>query len=147
MPVRDARLTDVNTLVRGNCAMARETEGLELDPDRMRTGVEAVFADASKGRYWIEEFHGATRGQLLVTYEWSDWRNAPVWWIQSVYVWPEARVRGVFRSLYAHVDQEAKAAGAAGLRLYVDLRNQSAQQVYERLGMDGGHYRLFEAMF
>lgn len=147
MPVREARLTDVNTLVQGNCAMARETEGLELDPDRLKDGVAAIFADPSKGRYWIEESGGVVRGQLLITYEWSDWRNASIWWIQSVYVWPEARVRGVFGALYAHVEAEARASGAAGLRLYVDQRNQRAQQVYERQGMDGSHYQLFEAMF
>ena len=86
-------------------------------------------------------------GQLLITYEWSDWRNRQVWWIQSVHVAREARRLGVFRALYAHVRGEAQAAGAGGLRLYVDDTNTRAQAVYTSLGMNGGHYRVFEDMF
>ena len=86
-------------------------------------------------------------GQLLITYEWSDWRNRQVWWIQSVHVAPEARRLGVFRALYAHLRREAQAAGAGGLRLYVDETNGRAQAVYASLGMTGGHYRVFEDMF
>jgi ribosomal protein S18 acetylase RimI-like enzyme len=83
----------------------------------------------------------------LTNPEWSDWRDAEVWWIQSVYVWPAARGRGVYRALAAAAAEEAQAAGAAGLRLYVDVRNTAAQQVYTRLGMIGDHYRVFEQMF
>jgi ribosomal protein S18 acetylase RimI-like enzyme len=83
----------------------------------------------------------------MITYEWSDWRNRMVWWIQSVHVEPAARGRGVFRALYAHVRHEAEAAGAGGLRLYVDLTNTRAQLVYGAIGMNGDHYRVFEDMF
>jgi GNAT superfamily N-acetyltransferase len=83
-------------------------------------------------------------GQVMVTREWSDWRNRHVWWIQSVYVWPEARKKGVWRALYARVLAEARAAGAGVVRLYVDQRNTDAATVYRKLGMDGGHYQVFE---
>jgi len=147
VPVREAGPGDVDTLVAGNRAMAQETEGLDLDVDRLRVGVRAGFAQPARGRYWLDEVQGRVRGQLLVTYEWSDWRAADVWWIQSVYVWPQDRQAGVFRGLYAHVEREARSAAAAGLRLYVDRSNTAAQRVYARLGMDGHHYQLFEAMF
>jgi ribosomal protein S18 acetylase RimI-like enzyme len=86
-------------------------------------------------------------GQLLITYEWSDWRDRMVWWIQSVHVVPEARRHGVFRALYAFVRREAEAEGAGGLRLYVATTNTRAQAVYAALGMNGDHYRVFEDMF
>lgn len=127
--------------------MARETEGIALDLEVLRAGVAAVFEAPARGRYFVAETDGRVVGQLMVTYEWSDWRNANVWWIQSVYVWPEHRQAGVYRALYAHVQAEARSAGAAGLRLYVDRRNAAAQTVYARLGMDGDHYLLFEHMF
>jgi len=145
--IRAATCSDVNLLVEGNRAMALETEDLELDPATLRTGVEAVFDAPRRGRYFVAEDRGAVAGQLLITYEWSDWRNADVWWIQSVYVWPEHRGRGVYRALSAHVESTARAEGAAGLRLYVDRRNAPAREVYRRLGMDGEHYLLFEKMF
>jgi len=83
----------------------------------------------------------------MITFEWSDWRNRMVWWIQSVYVVPDARGRGVFRALYDALRREAQAAGAGGLRLYVDTTNTRAQAVYRALGMNGDHYRVFEEMF
>ena len=90
---------------------------------------------------------GQAVGQLSVTFEWSDWRGCMVWWIQSVYVAHDARNSGVFRALYAHVRQEAKANGVGGLRLYVDTTNARAQAVYAAIGMNGEHYRVFEDMF
>ncbi len=113
----------------------------------MRLGVDAVLDGRVPGRYWMAEHEGRVVGQLLITYEWSDWRNRQVWWIQSVHVAREARRLGVFRALYAHVRGEAQAAGAGGLRLYVDDTNTRAQAVYAALGMNGGHYRVFEDMF
>ena len=89
----------------------------------------------------------ANAGQLLITFEWSDWRNRMVWWIQSVYVSPTARRRGVFRALYEHARREAQSQGVGGLRLYVDITNSRAQAVYSALGMKGDHYRVFEDMF
>lgn len=147
MQVRPAAPSDLDALVEGNRAMARETEDLELDPEVVRAGVQAAFADPARGRYFVAEDDGRVAGQLMVTFEWSDWRNADVWWIQSVYVWPTHRKSGVYRALYEHVHELAFESGAAGLRLYVDRRNVPAQQVYQRLGMNGDHYLLFERMF
>ena len=124
-----------------------ETEGMELQNDVLTRGVMAVFNDYSKGQYYVAENQGLVVASLMITYEWSDWRNRPVWWIQSVHVASDARRLGVFRALYAHARAEALAAGAGGLRLYVDETNTRAQAVYTSLGMNGGHYRVFEDMF
>jgi ribosomal protein S18 acetylase RimI-like enzyme len=106
-----------------------------------------LLENRAPGRYWVAEDDGRVVGQLLITYEWSDWRNRMVWWIQSVHVAEAARKRGVFRALYEHTRQEARAAGAGGLRLYVDTTNTRAQAVYRAMGMNGEHYRVFEDMF
>ncbi len=145
--VRPATLADLDALVDGNAAMALDTEHLQLDRDTVRAGVGAVLNGLAPGQFTVAEHDGRVVGQLLVTYEWSDWRNRPVWWIQSVHVAVEARRLGVFRALYAHTRQAALAAGAGGLRLYVDATNTRAQAVYTALGMDGGHYQVFEDMF
>ncbi len=145
--IRHATIDDLEFLVRGNREMAKETEAIELDESILREGVSTLLAGRSQGAYRILELEGRAVGQLLITYEWSDWRNKPVWWIQSVWVEPEHRGHGLFRRLYEAVREEAKAAGAGGLRLYVDERNARAQSVYRALGMDGGHYRVFEDMF
>jgi GNAT superfamily N-acetyltransferase len=145
--VRAATHADLEVLVEGNAAMAEETETLRLDRATLRHGVLAVLDQRAPGRYWVAEHDGRVVGQLLVTYEWSDWRNRRVWWIQSVHVTPEARRLGVFRALYASVREEALAEGAGGLRLYVDTSNTRAQATYASLGMNGNHYRVFEDMF
>ena len=145
--VRPATHTDLEALVAGNADMAAETERLQLDLPTVRLGVAAVLDGRVPGTYWMAEHEGRVVGQLLITYEWSDWRNRQVWWIQSVHVAREARRLGVFRALYAHVRGEAQVAGAGGLRLYVDDSNSRAQAVYASLGMHGGHYRVFEDMF
>ncbi|MGH9458214.1 MAG: GNAT family N-acetyltransferase [Thermoanaerobaculia bacterium] len=138
---------DVETIARFQEAMARETEGITLDAETVRRGVAAVLADPSLGRYWLAEAEGELVASLLLTLEWSDWRNRRVWWIQSVWVEPAWRGRGVYRALYSHVQQEALAdPGIAGIRLYVDRRNARAQAVYRALGMDGEHYTVFEWM-
>lgn len=147
LTVRLATLADLDTLVDGNAAMALDTENLQLDRETLRAGVEAVLTGRAPGQFSVAELDGRVVGQLLVTYEWSDWRNRPVWWIQSVHVAADARRLGVFRALYAHTRQAANAAGAAGLRLYVDTTNTRAQAVYSALGMNGGHYQVFEDMF
>jgi GNAT superfamily N-acetyltransferase len=147
LTIRPARPTDVDTLVDGNAAMALETEQLHLDRATLRRGVDAVLDGRAPGQYWVAEHEGRVVGQLLITYEWSDWRNRPVWWIQSVHVAGGARRLGVFRALYAHTRRKALAAGAGGIRLYVDETNTRAQAVYAALGMQGGHYRVFEDMF
>ena len=145
--IRAALSSDLEALVAGNAAMALETEQLKLDLPTLRAGVQAVLDGRVPGQFWVAEHEGRVVGQLLITYEWSDWRNRPVWWIQSVHVADEARRLGVFRALYAHARAEALAGGAGGLRLYVDDTNTRAQAVYTSLGMNGGHYRVFEDMF
>jgi ribosomal protein S18 acetylase RimI-like enzyme len=147
LEIRPATPADLDLIVAGNLALAEESERLQLDVDTLRPGVAALLEGRAPGRYWVAELDGRVVGQLLVTFEWSDWRNAVVWWIQSVYVAPDARRRGVFRTLYGTARREAVAAGAGGLRLYVDTTNARAQAVYASLGMNGDHYRVFEDMF
>jgi GNAT superfamily N-acetyltransferase len=127
--------------------MARETESFELDLPTVRKGVAAVFADSSKGRYFIAESGGEIVGGLLTVPEWSDWRNGTVLWIHSVYVIAEFRRRGVFRAMYSHLKSMVDHDPALrGLRLYVHRDNGVAQSTYAHLGMDGEHYKLFEWM-
>lgn len=146
--IRPAVREDAEFLVRGNAEMALETEHLSLDLSRLRSGVHAVFDDPSRGRYFIAERGGSRAGQLMITYEWSDWRNGLFWWIQSVWVAPEHRGAGVFRALYSHVRSLAKAdPGVCGLRLYVENSNHRAQHTYLRCGMRRTGYSLFEEDF
>lgn len=146
--IRLADPADAEFLVRGNASMALETEHLSLDLDRLRDGVHALFEDKSRGLYYIAEVNGRRAGQMMITYEWSDWRNGIFWWIQSVWVEPELRGQGIFKALYAHVETLARAdAGVCGLRLYVEQDNQRAQATYERCGMKRTAYQMFEADF
>ena len=146
--VRDAVPADLVIIVAFNSAMARETEGIELEVDRLRQGVSAVLDDPARGRYFVAEIGGSVVGQLMITYEWSDWRNGCFWWIQSVYVHPDHRRRGVYRALDAHVRAEAMRDGSVcGLRLYVDRDNHVAQSVYANLDMQHSHYDLYEIDF
>jgi GNAT superfamily N-acetyltransferase len=146
--VRPATATDAEFLVRGNAEMALETEHLSLDLDRLRCGVHALFEDPAKGVYWIAEIEGRRVGQMMITYEWSDWRNGIFWWIQSVYTVPEFRGQGVFKALYRHVNALARqAGGVCGLRLYVEQENARAQATYERCGMIRTVYQMFEVDF
>ena len=143
--VRPASPSDLKILVEFNSAMALETEGKNLDPAALHAGVAAVLADGLKGFYLVAECRGNPVGQLLVTSEWSDWRNAFFWWIQSVYVIPEHRRRGVYRALDQQVKVQAKLRGdVCGVRLYVDRRNHGAQKVYSSLGMVPSHYDMYE---
>lgn len=147
LEIRPALPSDAPAIAEFQLRMARETEDLELDRDTVNRGVEAVFADPAKGIYWIAESAGRIVGCLLTTYEWSDWRNGTVLWIQSLYVLPEERGRGVYRALYEHLRREVEMnPSLKGIRLYVDRRNATAQRVYERLGMTREHYDLFEWM-
>ncbi len=143
--IRPATLEDAEFLVRGNASMALETEGRVLDTQTLRAGVCSVFDDAARGFYLIAEVDGQPAGQMMITYEWSDWRNGAFWWIQSVYTLPEWRGRGVFKALYWHVESLAReSGGVCGLRLYVEAHNQRAQAAYERCGMKKAVYRMFE---
>ena len=144
LSIRPATVADLPALCAWNLAMARETEGLELDPAVLERGVRGVFEQPRRGYYLVAERDGATVGGLLVTFEWSDWRNGDYWWIQSVYVVPDARRDGVFRALYAEVERRARGAGAASLRLYVETENRRAQATYARLGMHPCHYAMYE---
>jgi GNAT superfamily N-acetyltransferase len=145
--VRAARTEDLEALVAWNVALAEETERTRLDAETLREGILALLESRAPGRYWIAELEGRVVGQLLITFEWSDWRNRMVWWIQSVYVEPDVRGRGILRTLYDIVRHEAQAAGAGGLRLYANTHNVRAHAVYAALGMNGDHYRVFEDMF
>jgi GNAT superfamily N-acetyltransferase len=131
-----------------NLRLADETERLRLDPARVTAGVTALLKDPAKGIYFIAECAGAPAGQLLVTYEWSDWRNGNFWWIQSVYVAEAFRGRGIFRALFDHVQAQARSThDVCGLRLYVETNNSRAQKVYGRLGMKKTDYEMFQTDF
>jgi len=144
--IRAATLADMADLVAWNAAMAWETERKRLDPEILRRGVAGVLEQPRRGFYLVAEHAGVAVGSLLVTFEWSDWRGGDFWWIQSVYVDPAARRGGVFRALYAAVGQRAAAAGAVGLRLYVETENRRPADLYEGLGMQRCHYWMYEAM-
>jgi GNAT superfamily N-acetyltransferase len=142
--IRSARAEDAATLADFNAAMALETEHLTLDRGTLTAGVEAALADANKARYFVAEIEGRIVGMLMLTLEWSDWRNGEIWWIQSVYVHPEFRRRGVFGAIYRHVQELARRSGAVGLRLYVVKHNAPAQATYARLGMEMSEYLVME---
>ncbi|MBT3269503.1 GNAT family N-acetyltransferase [Candidatus Poribacteria bacterium] len=142
--VRRANPADTDVLAEYNIRMARETEGLELTPGTVRAGVSAALADEGKGRYFVAEVDDVLVGQLLVTTEWSDWRNGPMWWIQSVYVAPDYRNGGVFRALYEHTVEAARVEGVPAIRLYVEEGNDAAQGVYQRLGMKPAGYVVYD---
>ena len=146
--IRNAAMTDAAIIASNNSLMAEETEGRTLDPDIIGPGVAALLADPGKGRYWVAESAGQIVGQLMVTYEWSDWRNGTLWWIQSVYIAPDFRRQGVFSALYHHVESLAAAEpDVCGLRLYVEDNNHRAQRTYEALGMVKPSYVVMESMF
>lgn len=146
--VRAAAPADAEFLVRGNASMALETEGISLDLDRLRDGVHGVFAKPARGVYYVAEIGGRRAGMMMVTYEWSDWRNGDFWWIQSVYVEKEFRGQGVFTALYRNVERLAQTnSGVVGLRLYVEHENGRAQATYEKVGMSKTVYEMFEVDF
>jgi GNAT superfamily N-acetyltransferase len=144
---RRAHAADLEPIVDFQLAMAWETEALRLDRTVCEKGVRAVFENPSHGVFYVAERDSRVVGVTLTTYEWSDWRNGVVWWIQSVYVLPEFRRQGVYSGIYAHIRGLAEADPTVrGIRLYVDRRNTPAQEVYTRLGMNGEHYQVFEWM-
>lgn len=145
MNIRIALKTDAPALVDFNQAMALETEGKKLDSEVLVKGVEAVFDDEKKGFYVVAEENEKIIGGLMITFEWSDWRNAWFWWIQSVYILPEHRGRKIYRFLYEFVKQKAaESKNVCGFRLYVEKENEKAQRVYEKLGMESSHYLMYE---
>ena len=144
--IRKAISEDAAEIIDFQKQMAWETENMTLVPEIIEKGVNAVFLNPALGQYWIAEEEGLVFASLLITFEWSDWRNANVWWFQSVYVIPSYRRKGVFRSMYQHIRDEAGNSGVAGLRLYVETNNTVAQKTYESLGMTREHYAMYEWM-
>jgi GNAT superfamily N-acetyltransferase len=144
--VRPAGTADVECLTRFNVRLAEESEGLALDPALVRRGVAAILAHPDRGFYLVAEAQGSVVGQLQITFEWSDWRNAFFWWLQSVYVAPEWRRRGALRALSRAVIEAARSAGdVCGLRLYAHHANAPAHEVYRRLGLRPLDYVMFGA--
>lgn len=143
--IRPGLLFDIDTIAEFQICMALETEKLKLDPATVQKGVTAVLDDPSKGKYWLAEINGKVIGSLLTMPEWSDWRNGTVLWIHSVYVEKDYRGQGVYKKMYEFLKKMVlESSDLRGLRLYVDKTNLDAQAVYEKLGMSGEHYHLFE---
>ncbi len=143
--IRPATRDDIETIVDLQVRMARETESLQLDRPTVVKGVTAVFDDPTHGRYWVAEMDDAVAAVMLIIREWSDWRNADVLWIHSLYVIPEARGRGLFTQMYNALKQQVlDCPNLAGLRLYVERNNAPARRTYTNLGMTANHYDLFE---
>ncbi len=152
--IRPATLEDVDVLTNFSAAMALETEQRTLELMRLQLGTRAVIEQPERGQFYVADLHEAARaarvivGQLLITYEWSDWRNAQFWWIQSVYVSPAWRRQGVYRAMHhAIVDLARSRADVCGVRLYVEGDNRVARQVYERVGLSPSAYRIYESDF
>ena len=143
--IRNAKPKDIETIAKHNIKMALETENKHLDKEIITAGVSSIINDSSKGIYWVMEMNKIIIGQLMVTYEWSDWRNGMMWWIQSVYVPKEYRRQGVYSKMYknlldiAQIDSEC-----CGIRLYVEKENKKAQKTYEKLGMKNAGYEVME---
>lgn len=145
--IRIASSEDAEFIAQSQVNMALETEQLKLDWQNAFEGVKAVFINPERGFYIIAEADSNRVGCLLITPEWSDWRNAWVWWIQSVFVIPEMRKSGIFGMMYAFIKQIVlQRSDISGIRLYVDNSNNSARRVYTRIGMNGDHYSTFEWM-
>ena len=145
--IRSASPDDISDIAHFNIAMAQETEERQLDPETIQSGVSGVIQNHAHGFYLIAERDQVAVGSLLITFEWSDWRNGTLWWIQSVYVKPEHRRTGVFKALYDAVIARARAAKSVrGIRLYVEQENLDAQSVYQKLSMQKTPYQMFERM-
>ena len=146
--IREALGEDYQSIVRFQIEMAMETEGLVLQKSIVDLGVKAVLKDKGKGQYYVAEFNGQLVGSLLTTYEWSDWRNGQILWIQSVYVEKNFRRKGVFRQMYQYIKSKVsdEKNNFRGIRLYVDKSNEAAIRVYKNLGMNNHHYETFEWM-
>jgi ribosomal protein S18 acetylase RimI-like enzyme len=143
--IRAATTTDAALIADLNCRLALESEGLELDPARVLDGVTAALTNPAYGRYYLAEIEAQVAGQLLVTQEWSDWRNSMFWWIQSVYVLPQFRRRGVFTQLHAHLAALARAEPAVcGLRLYVEHANELGKRTYRACAFESTGYEVME---
>lgn len=145
---RPAVPADRDAIASFNTAMALETEGKHLDANILLAGVQAVFDEPARGRYFVAEHpEQGVVACVMVTYEWSDWRNGVFLWLQSVYVHPDHRRQGLFTKLYRAVKKAGDAMpGVVGYRLYVEEENNIAQQTYRKLGMAPGGYAVYEAL-
>jgi GNAT superfamily N-acetyltransferase len=146
LKIREATIGDALTITVFQQELAWETEKITLDKETVNLGVISVFNNDSLGRYYVAESNGEVVACLLVTPEWSDWRNCFIWWLQSVYVTRAHRGLGVFRHMYLHLKNLAGEQGIAGLRLYVEAGNLDARRTYESLGMNSEHYLFYEWM-
>ena len=142
--IREAGKTDIPILAQYNQALAHETENIKLNTKTILSGVSKAL-DREDCHYFVAEFYGEVAGQIMITHEWSDWRNGVIWWIQSVYVRPEYRNKGVFRALFNHIEHLARnRADVKALRLYVMQDNQSGKNTYKALGMLDSRYIVYE---
>lgn len=145
MQVRKATTKDINAIVDFQLKMAAETEGIELNSDIVLKGVTAVIEDERKGQYYVTEINEKVVASLLTTFEWSDWRNGTILWIQSVYVLENFRRRGIYRNMYSHIkNMVLNNPKLNGIRLYADKSNTAAHKTYQKLGMNHDHYITFE---
>ena len=142
--IRNAESADALKISQNNVNAAWDSEKWEIQPEVALKGVLSIINDPTKGFYVVAQMNDDLIGQLMITYEWSDWRNQPVWWIQSVFVAENMRRKGIFKSLYEHIIQKAKLQNVASVKLYVDKNNERAKLVYRSLGMNDEHYDLFE---
>ncbi|AMV33376.1 putative acetyltransferase [Pirellula sp. SH-Sr6A] len=148
MEIRQALPSDVETIAHYNIALCRETEGRELDPSTVTNGVRRFVTQPHRGRYFVAEIDGRVVGQAAHTFEWSDWRDGEIWWIQSVYVHPEFRGRGVFRALFEHIKKLGEAdVDCCGIRLYMEQENKTARESYRHLGFSETGYVVFEHLW
>jgi len=145
--IRPAIQTDAPFIIDFQQRMAIETENVQLDPKVVAEGLRRMFDDPSKGKYYVAEDENRVVGCLMTTFEWSEWRCGTILWIQSVYITPAYRGKGVFKKMYEHIQGLVTADSEfRGIRLYVDKSNTAAQRVYEKLGMNGEHYQVYEWM-
>jgi GNAT superfamily N-acetyltransferase len=145
--IRESTAMDIDVIAEFQQRLAIETENVSLDLATVKKGMQAMLDDPSKGKYFIAEIDSEIAGCHSITYEWSDWRNGMVWWLQSVYVVERHRKNGVFKAMFENLKNLIAADPAlAGLRLYVDKSNDRAQKVYTAMGMNGDHYSVFELM-
>ena len=144
LTISQGKASDIDAIVRFQADMAMESEGTMLDMDRLTLGVTSAISDEGKGIYLVARAEGKAIGSMMLTREWSDWNNQWYWWIQSVYVMPEYRKKGVYKALYTTLKDMARENGISQIRLYADKSNVSAQHVYKRLGMHESHYLMFE---
>ena len=145
MIVRKANINDVNKIAEYNYNLAFETEDKKLNMEVLTKGVTALLKDENKGVYHVCEIDGNIVGQIMYTFEWSDWRNETFLWIQSVYVDKNYRGKGVFKTLYNHIKNICdKDKNICGIRLYVERENYVAQKTYKSLGMEECNYYMYE---